>query len=137
MWVMLNPSIADARKDDNTIRRVINFSAMWGFGALVVVNLYAFRSTDPRGLMYQPDPIGPENQNHIRQHAMTTSRVVCAWGCKAKRSRVQDVVVELRLIRQGCCGSNALYCLGTSKDDHPLHPLRLRKDTELREYAAL
>lgn len=58
-FVMLNPSTADAEQDDPTIRRCLGYAFRWGFARLIVTNLYALRSTDPRALWEHPDPIGP------------------------------------------------------------------------------
>jgi hypothetical protein len=64
-WIMLNPSTADSNTDDPTIRRIRAFSQAWGFGALTVVNLYAWRATDPRDLWQAPGPVGPENDAYL------------------------------------------------------------------------
>ena len=66
LFIMLNPSTADADVDDPTIRRVVNFAKSWGYGGVFVGNLYAFRSTDPKVLRYIDDPIGEENIQHIQ-----------------------------------------------------------------------
>jgi hypothetical protein len=65
VWIMLNPSTADATVDDRTIRRCMEFSRRWGAGALVVGNLFALRATDPAELVRHPDPIGPDNDEHL------------------------------------------------------------------------
>ncbi len=64
-WVMLNPSTADADVDDPTIRRCIGFSKAWGYNALTVVNLFAWRATSPRDLCAVEDPVGPDNEAHL------------------------------------------------------------------------
>ena len=67
VWVMLNPSTADASTDDATIRRVLRFSDDWDYGSVRVVNLFAYRSTQPRLLWTLDDPIGPMNDEHIQR----------------------------------------------------------------------
>lgn len=71
-WIMLNPSTADSEAEDATSRRVQAFSRRWGFSALTVVNLYAWRATDPTDLWTAQDPVGPENDRHIAE--------VCAYS---------------------------------------------------------
>lgn len=76
VWVLLNPSTADERKDDPTIRRCGGFSKSWGFGALEVVNLFAFRATDPRSLWLAMDPVGPKNDEQTLAALKVAGRVV-------------------------------------------------------------
>lgn len=118
-FVMLNPSTADATKDDPTILRCIAFAASWGFSALHVVNLYAFRSTDPKGLWTVPDPVGPDNNAHIIGHAAVAKTqgmpVIAAWGNNAKQDRV-DAVLSMPAM-------DVLQCLGKTKSGAPKHPL--------------
>lgn len=83
LWVMLNPSTADATADDPTIRKVVGFSSNWGFAVARVVNLYALRSTDWRPLRTHADPVGPENDEQIRASVLAADAVVLAWGAHA------------------------------------------------------
>jgi hypothetical protein len=126
LWVMLNPSTADDLIDDPTIRRCIAYSTDWGFEALEVVNLYAYRATEPRGLGSAHDPIGPNNDRFITDAASTAEACVVAWGQTRPMggsftggfhdARVRRV---LRMI-----GDNAM-CLGTTADGAPRHPGRV------------
>src|SRR5262249_40146014 len=81
-FIMLNPSTADATADDPTIRKCIGFARRWRCGVLRVVNLFAFRATDPDVLKAAADPVGPENRRWILRSIRRTNRqiVVCAWG---------------------------------------------------------
>jgi hypothetical protein len=125
-FVMLNPSTADAAIDDPTIRRCIGFAKAWGCGGLTVVNLYALRSTDPKGLWTAGDPVGPENDSHLSAFAVVASQLgwplVAAWGANAKPDRVAQVL--------DLPGMAALTALGVTKDGAPRHPLYLRTDAQ-------
>jgi hypothetical protein len=85
-FVMLNPSTADAEQDDPTVRRCVGFAKSWGAGGLVVTNLYALRSTDPKALWTADDPVGPENAFHLGSGALGADTVVCAWGAEGARN---------------------------------------------------
>lgn len=126
LWVMLNPSTADADTDDPTIRRCIGFTSDWGFHYMKVVNLYALRSTDPRNLWAADDPVGPDNNDHIEQAARTAALIVCAWGGNAKPDRVREVMDLL--------APYSTKCLGTTGSGAPRHPLYLRRDAALRPF---
>src|SRR5882724_4976365 len=69
LFVGLNPSTADALQDDPTIRRCIRFAKAWGYGALYMGNLFAFRATDPRAMKAEADAVGPDNDGWLRQLA--------------------------------------------------------------------
>jgi hypothetical protein len=122
-WIMLNPSTADASQDDPTIRRCIAFSKRWGCGSLTVCNLYAYRATNPAELWTVPDPVGPENNNHLIQAG--GDLFVCAWGANAKPERAEAV---LELID----GLAPVMCLGTTKGGAPRHPLYVAGETPLQ-----
>lgn len=79
-WVMLNPSTADAEVNDPTIRRCIDFTQRWGYGSMLVLNLYALRATDPDELIREPAPCGPDNDRVIAELAPACDLIVCAWG---------------------------------------------------------
>lgn len=127
VFCMLNPSTADATVDDPTIRRCRGFAERWGCNGIVVVNLYALRSTSPRALWSHADPVGPINDHYIRAAVRDSEGVVCAWGANAKPERVAAVVELLR-------GVGGLYCLGTTKDGAPRHPLYVPGDTRLVDW---
>lgn len=128
VFVMLNPSTADAEADDATIRRCAGFARSWGCVALVVVNLYALRATDPRELKTAADPIGPHNARVLRSTAGAYRHLVCAWGARAELERIE----QFAGIASGA--GAVLWCLGTTAAGAPRHPLRLRADTRLREW---
>lgn len=114
----LNPSTADETQDDPTIRRCIGFAKSWGFDGLLMVNLFAFRSTDPRGLPAERDrAIGPENDHYLS--AITKCRqTLCAWGAHGElHGRAKEVFLKL------ANAGRALLHLGVTKAGHPSHPL--------------
>jgi hypothetical protein len=117
-FIMLNPSTADDRQDDATIRRCIGFAKLWGFSGLTVTNLFAMRATDPRALLEVPPEtaVGTANDEMIGFHAEMADAVVLAWGDWEMCGR--DVHV-LRIV-QGC----PLFCIGMTKSGNPLHPVR-------------
>lgn len=128
-WVLLNPSTADAQHDDPTIRRCIRFSKAWGYGRVVILNIFAFRATDPRKMYAAADPIGPDNDKWIYDETSEAPLVVCAWGTHgAHRSRANLVVAALGLRKV------SLHCLGRTKAGFPRHPLYLRGDLQPVRY---
>lgn len=124
-FVMLNPSTADALVDDPTIRRCIGFARSWDFGALRVVNLYALRSTDPKGLWGHPQPAGgPENDAAILDALRNSGMVVAAWGAHARPHRVaafRDLAREAGV---------RVWALKVTKAGAPGHPLYLPASSE-------
>ena len=115
LFIMLNPSTADEFVEDPTIRRVVNYAKDWGYGGVYVGNLYAFRSTDPKGLKCIADPIGPENINHIQTLISLVDKVIYAWGNEQKEPNWLKKIVETP------------YCIEISKKGIPKHPLYLKK----------
>lgn len=127
VFCMLNPSRADAEIDDPTIRRCRGFADRWDCAGLVVVNLYALRATDPRELLRagHAAAVGPENDGWLRYVALHAGDIVCAWGANAGIDRVRQAVDIFRSARA------RMWCLGTTKDGQPRHPLYVRGDTKL------
>lgn len=119
-FVMLNPSVADADRDDPTIRRCMGFAKTWGFGALDVVNLYAFRATRPADLFRAADPFGPDNDQWILEMASRAALVIAAWGNHGAW-RSATVLPSL----------GAAYCLGMTAAGQPRHPLYVRRDRKV------
>lgn len=135
VFLMLNPSTADAFEDDNTIRRlsgVKGFARKMGAGGLIVVNLFALRSTDPRALRDHPDPVGPLNDVFIRQATAGAHTVVAAWGAGGvEHGRGPRVAETLR------ARGVQLQCLGVTSTGQPRHPLYLPGDAALETYGAV
>lgn len=120
-WVMLNPSTADAEQDDPTIRRCMGFARSWGYGGIVVVNLFAVRATDSQFVVDHPDPVGPDNDQHLSRVAAEVPELVCAWGAHRMVEQRSGHVLGL-LAAQGVISS----CIGVTKDGSPRHPLYVR-----------
>ena len=120
MFVMLNPSTADAIQDDRTISRCIAFARRWGYGGLLVGNLFALRSPDPKALRGSDDPIGPQNDDALLDMAENADLVIAAWGTKGTFLRRNEAV--LRLL------PTPIYALKLTMDGHPSHPLYLSSD---------
>lgn len=129
VFVMLNPSTANSRQDDPTIRKCRGFAQRWGHDAFTVVNLFAWRATHPRDLNRASDPIGEDNDRHIREVCRLHPFVVLAWGNHATRVRIERVLDILETNVSG-----PLRCLGITKGGEPLHPLMPAYDTPLMEY---
>lgn len=120
LFVMLNPSVADAQSDDPTLRRCMAFARQWGFSRLEVVNLYARICTDPRRLFEGPDPEGPRNNLWIRRAAANAAMIVCAWGGSGGGTAAPRARAVTRLL--GACG-RPLHHLGLTASGAPRHPL--------------
>jgi len=127
LWIMLNPSTADAETDDPTIRRCTAFSKRWGFAAMLVGNLYAFRATQPDALwaMAAQDARGPKNISYLNSMVDYCRLVVCAWGA----SGGPGVPLSLQQFDR-----SILRCLGKTKNGAPRHPLYVPQSTILEAY---
>jgi hypothetical protein len=119
LFIMLNPSTADAEQNDPTIRRCISFAKREGFGRLEVVNLYAFRSASPSVLFSAEDSVGPTNDHEIEVALTRADSVVVAWGNHAEQERVTKVI---ELIERSGKVPN---CFGLTKLWQPKHLLYL------------
>jgi hypothetical protein len=133
VFVMLNPSTADAKEDDPTIRRCMGFAKREGAGGIVVVNLFALRATDPKEIGRSDDPIGPANSVAIG-NAMLLSRahkkpMICAWGAS------KNAAAQAKSLKRRAADFDAdLVCLGRTKSGAPRHPLYIKADQPLVAY---
>lgn len=114
LFIGLNPSTADETEDDPTIRRCVGFAKAWGFGGLCVVNLFAYRATEPKDMMKAEDPIGPENDRWIKRLSADAGVIVAAWGNSG--SFLGRSWTVTRMIPN-------LTCLKLNKSGEPVHPL--------------
>jgi hypothetical protein len=123
-FIMLNPSTADAEKDDPTIRRCVGFARREGCGALLVLNLFAFRATNPRDMADAADPVGPHTDHYLLDLIQNVDGpLIAAWGAHwMAGERANDVTA---MIGRHC------VCLGKTKDGSPRHPLYVPADQPL------
>ncbi len=118
-WLMLNPSTADATKDDPTIRKCKGFTRRWGYNTFMVANLFALRSTQPSKLLTAIDPVGSVNDTYIR-NLNSYEKIILAWGgwnnnSQFMKDRVAKVLSMIDLRKA--------YCIGFNKSGTPIHPL--------------
>lgn len=127
---MLNPSTATAHKLDPTIQGLVKRAKMWGYGGVAVVNLFAFRSTDPHIMLSQQDPIGPENDNTIKAFIANASNsgspFIVAWGehggHKKRWLDIVNICAELGV---------SMQAFDTNKSGQPKHPLYCKHEKRL------
>lgn len=116
-FIALNPSTADAIHDDPTIRKCIAYARAWQFKTLIMVNLFAWRATDPKELLKVKNPIGALNNHHIDEAVKRSAQVVACWGeYGSLMNRASDL--RARYPRR-------LKCLRTNNSGEPTHPLYL------------
>lgn len=125
-FVGLNPSTADETEDDPTVRRCIGYARDWGFGGLAMLNIFAFRATDPRIMEAHHQPVGPENDAWLERWTAGSAAdlVVACWGT---HGALHDRGLAVRSLLHDL----PLRVFGVTKDGHPKHPLYLRKTQEL------
>ncbi|TSK07791.1 MAG: DUF1643 domain-containing protein [Geobacter sp.] len=121
----LNPSVATEDLDDPTIRRVISFAKRENCDALVMLNIFAFRSTDPQDMRAASDPIGPENDEWLLRCSSIAAITIAAWGTHGE--------FEKRGAKVAAMIPN-LLCLGMTKGGFPRHPLYVDGSTSLEPY---
>jgi hypothetical protein len=117
-FILLNPSTADEKNNDPTVERCEQRARMWGYGELVVTNIFAYRSTNPKVLSKMHDPVGPDNDKSIFDSAVNSNCTICGWGEHGKLLNRGNVVKKLL-----CCVK--LYALRINKSGIPSHPLYL------------
>lgn len=117
-FLMLNPSTADEQTNDPTVERCERRARMWGYPAVIITNLFAFRATDPQVMKAADEPIGPDNDAHILQAYAESALTIAAWGQHGRHlDRARDV-------RKRVLGGMPLTCLKQTTGE-PWHPLYL------------
>lgn len=134
VFVMLNPSTADGNDDDPTIRRCVRFAQSWGFDRLEVLNLFAYRATDPKALLAlndADDPIGPKNleafAHVLRGNSYPVGKIICAWGVHGAHIGQDETAL-------GWMDGKPRFALGLTKEGHPKHPLYVPAAAQLVEF---
>ena len=129
VFIMLNPSIADGKEDDPTIWACVQFAKNLGSGGLTVVNLVAYRATDPEGLNYVDDPVGPENFRYIKDVCKSSDAelVICAWGSKLPKARKNAGQEMIKILKHW---GIIPFALKLNEDFNPRHPLYIKRNTE-------
>jgi hypothetical protein len=130
LFIMLNPSTADDKTDDRTIKRCIGFAKSWGYGKLYVGNLFAFRTSKPAQMKRAADPVGPDNQHHLERMARKAIRsggvCIAAWGEDGRHKQQDQTVIAwfdefgiqlhyLKLTRNSKIPRHPLYLPGNRK----------------------
>lgn len=119
MFIALNPSKADEIRNDNTVTRCINYAKDWGFGALLMTNIFAWRETKAELMLLEKEPIGIDNDKYLLECAQNAGIVIAAWGNHGKHLNRGEQVKKM---------IPNLYCLKISNKGNPWHPLYLKKD---------
>lgn len=127
-FIGLNPSKADEVDNDPTVKRCIAFAKAWGLSGIFMLNIFAFKATDPDEMMATASPIGRKNDEMLLRYCRKSKIIVACWGTHgAYRNRGDDVA---KRVLKG----QTIYCLGTTKNGFPKHPLYLAKTAGLEPY---
>jgi len=126
LFIGLNPSTADETHDDPTIRRCLLYSSRWGFGGMIMVNLFAFRATLPKDLKNSKHPVGRDNNQFIIHAHKDASMTIAAWGNDGDLYNRDQEVLEII--------SNPM-CLKVNKTGQPAHPLYQKKDIKPKPFS--
>lgn len=131
MFIMLNPSIADAEIDDPTIRRCIGFAESWWYGWIIVWNLFPFRATNPKDLIEENTPFTLENSKYLYEMSEISDLILCAWWnqqiVEKLYKKFPRYMPLVSIIKQ-------LSCIELSKGGVPKHPLYLKKSSQPISY---
>lgn len=128
-FIGLNPSVANENDDDATIRRCMGFARSWGYGGIVMTNLFAWCATDPKEMKAAAEPIGKLNDSYLIRPVpeQYLADPVACWGNHGIHLGRDKAVMELLKRQQ-------VHCLGRTKGGCPKHPVRLAKVTKLERF---
>lgn len=125
LFICLNPSIADDKRDDPTIRRCINFAKDWGYERLQIANIFAYVHTNPKVLSKVMRSL-PVNYDWIKLMIKDANKVVVAWGA--------NPLVEIPKELENLLKAKGAMCLGKNKNGSPKHPLYIKRNAVLEVY---
>lgn len=127
--IMLNPSTADAHKNDPTVTRIIKRASLLRYGSIIVLNVGAGRNTDPKLWLAMEDPVGPRNwavmKRVLKEVHDRNGIVLVGWGNHAPRP------LERRVVRIASEARVQLHCLGCTNTGRPKHPLHVAYQEEM------
>jgi hypothetical protein len=126
LWILLNPSMADERIDDPTLRHCKAFTTSWRFGGLEIVNLFALRTPYPRDLYQAANPVGEENDQYIIAAVRRATCIILAWGAHGSYRQRDRAVLALIKTHTAL----APYCLGATRSNSPRHPLYIARNKQ-------
>jgi hypothetical protein len=120
LFIMFNPSKADASKNDATLRRCMKFARAWGYGGVYLGNVLAYRATKPADLKKVDYELleGDDNMLHIDEMATKCQNIVFAWGDLPSKLFTEDVLFRLKF--------PLAFCLGKTISGNPRHPLYIK-----------
>ena len=124
-FIGLNPSTADANKDDSTITKCVNYAKQWGFDGLYMINLFSFRATDKEEMLKDDNPTNAENDKCINKYINKANKVICAWGNDGVFKNRHKYIID---------NFENLYCLTINKTGQPHHPMYLKLDIQPIKY---
>lgn len=122
-FLMLNPSTADETVNDPTVEGCERRAREWGYGGVVVTNLFAFRATDPEEMKRCGDPVGIDNNDHIRREYVFSAMTICAWGNHGAHMNRSATVRKL-------LSKGVLHALKLNKSGEPQHPLYIARSVK-------
>jgi hypothetical protein len=129
LFIGLNPSTANEITDDPTIARLTHRAYLSGYGSLMVANLFALVSSEPSRLLSEQDPVGPDTDAYLGEMVRCAGMVLVAWGSfTGVRQLMNKRIDEIRKLVQ------EPYCLGTTKDGFPKHPLYISYKVPFEPY---
>ncbi|HEV2430690.1 MAG TPA: DUF1643 domain-containing protein [Burkholderiales bacterium] len=133
-FLMLNPSTADERKLDPSCTRARNYAERWGFGAVVITNIFGWRATDPEEMKSVKDPVGRSNDAAIVEAAREANLLVCAWGNHGAHLNRSEAVLEL--LRTARIRMHVLRVNGAGYPAHPLYLPATLKPTAWKNHSS-
>ena len=128
-FIGLNPSTATHEVSDPTVTRCINYAKAWGYSGMHMLNLFAFRATDPKDMKAVDEPVGEDNNEMLIKHARDSGIVIASWGNHGGYRNRCSVVADLMRVN-----GVDLHCLAIAKTGQPKHPLYLKKDLTPIDY---